>query len=411
MKKLIHNLDESSFHQFIVELWKRENVNSDKKVISLKRLNGFNHQVYEQSVCSFDGPNKFQGFNSIFPFNEPFDLIRELKIGKLKTNEDLLSDLIRYKRRWSNKIAKWNIFTQGEIYLPIIAFVSNLAGFEEEFYQDFVLPELEDLMQAIKMPGVAKIGTCDSFIDLDFENVKYVFEKVISKAKGLVISFDDGQVNCKEFQSERYLKGGVLKGSLAPITTAAVFTDTISEIKDEFQRLLVSSSKEKELERFVKKYYRHLFGMEYDRIETQVWLKCSNIDYLGKDRRLDVFLRNSASSNWDVLELKHLLKPIRLNRSNAYLASEICRGISQLKNYQSLLSQKSVQEQLKRIGIDAFEPQLKLVITKAPQEHISVWDKLKRQYANDIKIIAIEELVNEVTIRCNNQLDWLSKYL
>ena len=63
------------------------------------------------------------------------------------------------------------------IIIPIIAFVTNLSGFDEEFYQENTLPQLEALVMKARIYAQTKIGTCDSFVELALDKTYTAFKK------------------------------------------------------------------------------------------------------------------------------------------------------------------------------------------------------------------------------------------
>lgn len=72
----------------------------------------------------------------------------------------------------------------------------------------------------------------------------------------------------------------------------------------EFNKIINSSAKESVLEEFLRENYQLFFGEKYDTISTQVWLNFTEVDIGGRGRRLDIFMRNAISQDWDIYELK-----------------------------------------------------------------------------------------------------------
>lgn len=183
------------------------------------------------------------------------------------------------------------------IMMPNIKFVTNYSNLPKSFYSDILFPHFERIIKDLDIEAEVYLGSCDSFIELNPEGTRQAFEKLIYKSnKDIAINISKERISVDHFETEKYLVSGVLKNSKTPCEP--VYIDIEKEkspIIDEFEYLLNSNAKESELESFIKKYYRQIFGKHYDRIETQLWLRFPNIDISSKNRRLDVFLRNRLS--------------------------------------------------------------------------------------------------------------------
>ena len=156
---------------------------------------------------------------------------------------------------------------------------------------------------------------------------------------------------------------------------------------------------EAELERFLVAHYKDIFGTKYDRIETQLWLRCPELDIAGKDRRLDLFLRNSIISDWELFEIKRVVPLTGTYRDTPVMATEVLHSVQQVKNYSRNLSSDSVKRRLAREGIEYFEPSLNLVIGRRPQTRIDQWRWLLSSQNGGVKIITFDELRDELSQR------------
>ena len=216
----------------------------------------------------------------------------------------------------------------------------------------------------------------------------------------LSISIQGGQFKVEKYIPEKYLTCGVLKQSKNPCESLLV-TQSNSQIILEFESLLNETTSEKDLENFMKKYYREIFGCQYDRVESQIWLKFPDLDIGNKNRRLDLFLRNSVEKDWELFELKRCRQKIaRTKRSIPTFISEVHEAIQQLRKYQSILSQSRVQEYFKNEGIEYFFPEIRLVIGRKPDIEIAKWRSLKKSHENNLKILTYDSLLEEMRSRC-----------
>ena len=156
---------------------------------------------------------------------------------------------------------------------------------------------------------------------------------------------------------------------------------------------------EARIERFLKAYYQDVFGFEYDRIETQLWLRFPDLDVARKDRRLDVFLRNSIFKDWDLFELKRIVRITGSHRDIPILTSEVSRSIQQTLYYEKLLSNDSVKKNLAKEGIQYAMPSLNLVIGRTPQIEHAHWRWLTKAAGAGVRILTYDNLLDSMRIR------------
>ena len=65
------------------------------------------------------------------------------------------------------------------------------------------------------------------------------------------------------------------------------------DILNQFNQLINSDPKESELEDFLYENYQLILGPQYDQIKRQVWLNLPGQDIGGRNRRMDLFIRNA----------------------------------------------------------------------------------------------------------------------
>ena len=182
-----------------------------------------------------------------------------------------------------------------------------------------------------------------------------------------------------------------------------------SAVLCQFETLLKSDPKESQLEDFLAAHYQDVFGRKYDRIETQLWLRFPGVDIANKNRRLDVFLRNSVSNDWDLFEIKRLIPLSRTYRDVPVLASEVLNAIQQAKNYSRVLQQDSVKRHFAQQGIEYYEPCLNVVVGRTPEIPHEQWRWLQSISDMSVNIIAFDELIAELRLRLADKYAMLER--
>ena len=154
---------------------------------------------------------------------------------------------------------------------------------------------------------------------------------------------------------------------------------------------------------------KEIFGGKYDRVEAQIWLRFPDLDITGKERRMDVFMRNSISMDWDLFEIKNPIRLIRNYRDVPVMVAEVSHAITQLKNYSRLLSSRKVKETLKQSGIEYCEPTLNLVIGRKPQISLEQWRWLLSSQDKDVRLITFDDLFSEMKIRLTDHARFIKQ--
>src|SRR4030042_54030 len=403
IKQLLVCLNKKAFSQFIFELWNLDTYSSNKGFKKLKVLrDGYYEQHYVERSKS-NGLYDYQGYNLIIPFFIPLELL--LSTEDLIFDEPILvNNLKRYKKTMRNRESRWFFPVDGEYIMPNFAFVTNFAGIEKDIYVGQMIPKFENVLKQIELEGNAIVGSIDSFLKLQFDNTVLAFEKFISKYKGEIsISFNEGKANIENFYSDKYITKGILKeGNENPSESIYINpSNPKSEIITEFESLINSRVSENALESFLVKYYKEIFGEQYDRIETQLWLRFPELDISGKNRRIDLFLRNAIDRDWELFDLKKPQKLTHTYRDIPTFTNEIFQAMHQVRNYEKILLQEKVKSKLFKEGIEYFYPELRLVIGNKPDISHEQWRWLKTTNENKFKIITFEDLISEMKIRHN----------
>ena len=147
------------------------------------------------------------------------------------------------------------------------------------------------------------------------------------------------------------------------------------------------------------------FGDKYDTLSTQVWLDFPEFDIGNKDRRLDIFMHNSISKDWDIYELKRSSVKLTKTKSDVPMfVSAVHDAMTQLRNYKRILNQDKVKREFEAKGIKYYNPQFNLVIGKKPNISDEKWNWLLSHYS-DLNIITYDNLLESAkkrldTLKC-----------
>ncbi len=220
--------------------------------------------------------------------------------------------------------------------------------------------------------------------------------------EGIQIHFSTDAAEVNTFAAEKPLFCGVSRESHRPYEPLTLRRTEQVQVLRDFESLINSNAKERQLEEFLVENFRLIFDPKFDRIETQLWLRFPELDAFGKSRRLDVFLRNSVINDWELFEIKRATKLTSTYRDSQVLASEVCYAIQQVKYYRQLLTQDKVRQKFEAEGISYFQPSLNLIIGRNPQ----ISDRQFRQLISnekEVKIITFDELLREMKLRIDDR--------
>ena len=401
LKQILSILDRNAFSRFIFELWKLEDSYEANNYIKTESLPKIADGVLEQYFYHDD----FAGYHLIFPFYLPLELFHSPEdIGVI--NPELLTGLKRYRRIMRQRINDWQFWTDGNYTLPYFKFVTNFSGLEDEVYFNLLIPKFEEILNRLNIDALVAIGSCDTFVKLDPNGTVRAFDNFWGKYQSeLSISIQDGYFKIDRSIPEKYLTCGALRQSKNPCESL-LSTPSSSQIIIEFESLLNEKTSEKDLENFIKSHYKEIFGNQYDRVESQLWLKFPELDIGNENRRIDIFLRNSIERDWEIFELKRCKQKIaRTERGVPIFIGEVIAAIQQLRNYQDILLQNTVREHFRNEGIEYFYPEMRLVIGRKPNMSVNQWRKLKSSYENNIKILTYDLLLEEMRSRLQSYID------
>lgn len=392
LKSLLSRLDKYAFEDFCFKMLKEE---YDR---NLKRLDDIDESIFEMyEPRSLGDPTVFTFITNFFPI-ELFKEHKQLDIANYELKEKIKNVAVRYK---SNPPKEW--WTLPIEYGSHTMFIlNNFSNLEKEFIEEKLFPEYEKLIHenGLKLP--VGLGNYDTFLDNDKFDMKSFFEKfIMDNDAGITIQLSSSNVSVRKFQVEKQYFSGVLKNGLNPLEPC--YCTNPNKILIELENLIKNNVSEATLEDYLRTYYREIFGYKYDRIETQVWLKFPDIDLGNKNRRLDLFLRNSIENDWELFELKKPITLTKTSRDIVVFKDEVNQAIQQIKNYQRLLSQDIVKKKLAQEGIEYYEPSLNLIIGRKPQIDPAQWRWIKNSNENNLKIITYDDLLKEATIRLSER--------
>jgi len=392
-RDIIYTFDKSAFSQFVFDLW----THRDSQSTFDESKTYYRPEIGRNIIENYTREYLEQYYKLIIPFYYPYEVF---KTPHLLLDKDIIKSLSVYKELEDKRYGSWFFPTDGQYYMPTITFFTNYFGLEKQVYEDLIIESFSKIVnEKIELDAEIAVGSIDSFLDLENKATKNVLSDFLQRNRsGLVISFDEDKINVNPFISEKYLTG-TLKNSLN-LCEPVILAPNKNEIIKEFEYLLNTHKYESELESFLVKYYKDIFGERYDKVESQIWLKFPEYDINNKERRLDIFLRNSIEKDWELFELKREFDLTRTYRDIITFKSEISLAIQQIHNYKRILNQDSVKKELTKQDIDYCTPEYRLVIGPKPDIPNDQWRFLKTtNERDDFKIMTYEDILTEMKIR------------
>lgn len=405
LKSLISHLGREGFKMFIEELFGRYN----QKGEPFYSLPNIGDGVYCRELLDSYGGS----IHVIYLIHSlPFELFKEPK-KVLSVDPSMAAKLRKIRNAYSGELGYWGMvdpaLTPGR-KLHELYFLSNFSGFTEETSRNTFLPIYKGILKKIKLyPHLYGTGTCDSFVSKSpVESENALTNLLLTKGEGLSISLGAGEQRVDKFIGEKSLAGGISKVSKIPYQPIFLLREK-EEAICEFEHLIRTKAKETTLERFITSNYKDIFGPCYDRIETQIWLRFPEYDIADKDRRLDVFMRNSVTNDWELYEVKRTTKLTCTYRDGPVIAHEVCKAVQQVKRYEKILSQDTVKKKFAEDGIEYCFPTLNLIIGAKPEISHEQWRWLVNTNIKEIKIITFEELLKQMECRMTDRKRFLQQ--
>jgi hypothetical protein len=399
IKFMLGRLDKPAFTKFVFELFGQHDFQIDhepypkyeyQKTYYIKK---FGENIIEQNYVERKIRHR-QGYNLIVPFLVPFELIKNTNNFDVGLN-DMIQLFKYYRRITNNRYYSWYFPQDGDYIVPGIKFITNYSDFDDTIYEENLIPKFEKFIERFDIDNQVFVGSIDTIFSGNREGTLNAFDRFISKYnQDISICLHEDKFKVQRFINEKYFKYGVLKDSLSPCEPVISVNDNLfSHIITEFEFLLNKDPRENELESFLKKYYRYIFSSQYNRIETQIWLKFPDLDINKMNRRLDVLLRNSIEGDWELFELKRANNIVKNVNNIPAFTSDLNLAVQQLRSYKKLLEQDSIKYALAKDGIEYYHPELRLVIGKTPNISSDQWRWLKKSNENDLKIMTYDDLL------------------
>lgn len=290
-----------------------------------------------------------------------------------------------------------------------IMFLLNLADYPLTDDRA-ILPQYDPMVKELGIrfsDGARRLsfGNLDSFVEQMPEATESGLKVFLQKHKdGITISLNPDDISVNRFSFDKPVSSGVARQSLSPYEPLFIYDDAEKEaVLREFEQLISKNAAEHELEKFLVRHYKEIFGVKYDRIEAQLWLRFPDLDIAGKNRRIDLFLRNTVTSDWELFEVKRAIRLTRDYRDAPVIAAEVSHAMSQIKGYARILSQDTVRRKFAAEGIEYYEPELHLVIGRQPQLSVRQWRQLVVDNSHNVKLMTFDDLLKEMKLRLEDR--------
>ena len=393
-KRLLSNFNKCSFQAFVEFLLKNSYPEHDKdyspetKLRSplpyfLKRQTGGRFESYEHLYLT-----NFYFYNK--------DVIRTKFISpELKRS-------IRNAFKTFPRIEGPNLIQVGNFYL-----MTNLFDFNKNDYDYFFEKFKPWAKKVVPYYQTFGIGSIDTFFEQKPKEISsYLGKFYKSSFDGIALSISKDGLFAQPYYSENLISTGVLRNSKIPLE-GIVITNLVNEyhILKEFTKV-INEGVERKIEEFIAAHYKFILGSQYDRIESQIWMKIPDVDVGGKNRRLDLFIRNSLSNDWELFELKTDLKIVTNTRSVPQFTKAIYSAISQARNYLRILETDRMKQRLMSEGVDYFEPTINIIMGRKPQISDKEWRWLLKNNVG-INLITFDGIESELKLKLKDKLQFL----
>lgn len=384
LRNIINYFDQNAFQSFFHEVV----TFSDDGIKIPERIS--------DNIWASQAERFFQSEEVFFLSYCPFQILNNFSVKNLDLNS-IKNSMLYYEENKS--ISPW-LPISGKTYYIINNFDSSKLNINDDKLIEYYETEFNNLLPfSTPNIGVGNINTFFTAAENNIQKLNLIFEKFIKKYReGICISISPYQISTYEFLTQTELSG-VTKESqyiLQPTIKLPCYNTVLTE----FNRIINSEAHENELEDFLKEYYQELFGYKYDRIETQLWLKFPDSDIGGRERRMDIFMRNAVENDWELFELKRADANLVKSVSGIPMFTEIVhKAISQAKNYQKILNQDNVKRKFAAEGIEYYEPELNIVVGKKPSISQQQWRRIVTENSNGIKILTYDTILSEAAYR------------
>ena len=385
LSTLINHLDSSGFDDLIFYLLKQE----DDFYLS-KRLSHIDDRIIENPPERF-----FQTAEAFFINYHPYSLYKNFNLQNLYL-DDLKKLILKYIENRSYEM--W-LPVEGTRIYAISNYDSCKIGVSDKELLEFHEKELSGVLPSGFDVVIGSVSTILNQGNTDDEKYsKRVKDFFLNNDSGICINLSDDKIIASRFVAQREFDGIVTspENIFHPVIKKVIDTD---DKLVEFNQLINNDTRESVLEEFLYTYHDLFFGDKYDTLSTQVWLDFPEFDIGNKDRRLDIFMRNSISKDWDIYELKRSSVKLTKTKSDVPMfVSAVHDALTQLRNYKRILSQDKVKRKFEAKGIKYYNPQFNLVIGKKPNISDEKWNWLLSHHS-DLNIITYDNLLESAKKR------------
>lgn len=385
LSTLINHLDSSGFDDLIFYLLKQE----DDFYLS-KRLSHIDDRIIENPPERF-----FQTAEAFFINYHPYSLYKNFNLQNLYL-DDLKKLILKYIENRSYEM--W-LPVEGTRIYAISNYDSCKIGVSDKELLEFHEKELSGVLPSGFDVGIGSVSTILNQGNTNDEKYsKRVKDFFLNNDSGICINLSDDKIIASRFVAQREFDGIVTspENIFHPVIKKVIDTD---DKLVEFNQLINNDTRENVLEEFLYTYHDLFFGDKYDTLSTQVWLDFPEFDIGNKDRRLDIFMRNSISKDWDIYELKRSSVKLTKTKSDVPMfVSAVHDALTQLRNYKRILSQDKVKRKFEAKGIKYYNPQFNLVIGKKPNISDEKWNWLLSHHS-DLNIITYDNLLESAKKR------------
>ncbi len=385
LSTLINHLDSSGFDDLIFYLLKQE----DDFCYS-KRLSHIDDRIIENPPERF-----FQTAEAFFINYHPYSLYKNFNLQNLYL-DDLKRLILRYIEKRSYEM--W-LPVEGTRIYAISNYDSCKIGISDEELLEFHEKELSSILPSKFDVGIGSVSTIlNQGNSNDKKYSRRVKDFFLNNDSGICINLSDDKILASRFFAQREFDGIVTspENIFHPVIKKVIDTD---DKLVEFNHLINNDTRESVLEEFLYTYHDLFFGNKYDTLSTQVWLDFPEFDIGNKERRLDIFMRNSISKDWDIYELKRSSVKLTKTKSDVPMfVSAVHDAMTQLRNYKRILNQDKVKREFEAKGIKYYNPQFNLVIGKKPNIPDEKWNWLLSHH-KDLNIITYDNLLEAAKIR------------
>lgn len=401
-KERISRLGRHDFADLVFKLFQAE---YGEHVRQYKGLE--NHALVRELPQGPEGSELYGQYEGVYLIQDvPIELFREPETIEIRTSF-LEEQLLRVRQDYADRVFYFGPFPEPISILQSIYFLNNISGLSPDFHRDILLPKYVAIARqaGVIPPEGVYMGNVDAFLDVRSDlTIRVLTEFLEKNFAGLSIELTDDRRSVRHFSSDKYLTAGVSRESLEPYDPIYLpHAEPLDSLLVEFEELIARNPTESALETFLTRHYREIFGMKYDRIETQVWLRFPELDINRKKRRLDLFLRNAVAGDWELYELKRIVPLTSTYRDMPVIAHEICNAIQQVRNYERILQQQQVKDMFAREGIEYFEPTLHLVAGRTPDVSHKQWRALLAHNTDRVKLLTYDDLLKEMRLRFSEQ--------